>query len=374
MPSATPQPPLKKKASFRDRLKAWQRPPPDLDTAAEEDAGQPRFVYEPRHAATDFERLAVSPLSPTARPRPRPMQTLAEENTAQPSSQPRERNDDRGHTVPQRSEDDSKRRHSRSSGRGGNKRHSYTVVEDPFKASQAAAQVPVNPWPVAYVPGVHARTAAATAECEEFRSSSTSPRPPLSDYELFIARAEAEDRERREQILRSISQRSYSTAPQVNPDPHRQYASVMTGGSSSGETGDWSRRKSARYVLAGATEHLSLQEQQPPPEQQREKRANRRTGHTRHASWDPGSTVDEKTLERKKSPVSRQQQERQPKPPPSEARHHTANRPVIYGVDENFNAAGQPLRTLRRQSSLTQRIVEYIRPPKMVRPVETLVE
>ncbi|KAL2255937.1 hypothetical protein VTK26DRAFT_2454 [Humicola hyalothermophila] len=355
MPSATPQPPLKKKTSFRDRLKAWQRAPPDSDTAADETAGQPRFVYEPRHAAADFERLAVPPLSPAARPRHRPMQTLTEEHTALPPDRTQPRTSERGHTIPGLCEEDSTGRYSRSFGVGGTrKRHSYTAVENPPKASQATAHGPGSTWPMTYAPGAQPRTATVGTGTEDSKPASTSPTAPLSDYELFIARAEAEDRAYREQILQSISHNS----PGVKPDPHRQYASAAATRSYSADMSDRSRRNSDRYVLSGGDQHL--QQQQDREENRTD--STRRIGHTRHASWSPRDTADGKAVEWEKSPVPRQR------------RNQTAYQPITYSADRTPHFGPQPSRTLRKQASFTQRIAEYIRPPKIARPVETLIE
>jgi len=351
MPSATPQPQLKKKASFRDRLKAWQKPPQPLEIVTEE--SKPRFVYEPTHAAADFSRLAVSPLSP-------PKQRIPAERDAplapRASHRRSKQGDEEGDSEPAR-------RHSRS----GTNRHSYTLVEDPFHASNAAVHVPVNPRPVAWVPEVRVP-----------RDQDPPPSQPLSDYELFIARAEAEDRERREQILRSISQRSaaYSTN-RVRPDPHRQFA---TKGSSSAERAAERaaersdkfapRNASSRYVLGGG----NGAEKQP---QRREQRQDGRKGHVRQSSWAPsyatsGSVAAEKVGEKRTAAPPQSQASAQKAPTPEQPK------PTVYMVENGSDPVReyqpQSPRTLRRQASLTQRLVQYIRPPKTVRPVETLVE
>jgi hypothetical protein len=188
----------------------------------------------------------------------------------------------------------------------------------------------------------------------------------LSDYELFIARAEAQDRERREQVLRSISQRSAAhSANRVKADPHRQFAAAVPG-SSSAERSDRSQKRSSwRHVLGGSSaspQHQQHQKQPPP----REHKPSARKGHShaRQSSWTPsyvteGSDAAKNALDRRMSPPQAQEQ------------------PVVYGIDAEFNGAGQyqaQKRTLRRQSSISQRIIEYIRPKAAPRLVGTLVE
>ncbi|KAK4238739.1 hypothetical protein C8A03DRAFT_33199 [Achaetomium macrosporum] len=353
MPSTTPQPQLKKKASFRDRLKAWQKPAEHLQIVSDE--SKPRFVYEPKHAAADFSRLAVSPVSPT---RPRfapPMQPLREDGvpTFHRPSQPGQRNCD--DDARPRQDEKPTRRLSRHSSR----HHSYTVAEDPFQASNTAVHVPVNSRPVAWTPAV---------QSVEQRKQDQAPSQPLSDYELFIARAEAEDRERRERILRSISQRSAAySADRVKPDPHRQFATV---GSSSARRSDSSQQRNSGsgYVLGSG--NGGEQKQQAGK------------GHGWRSSWTSsyatGGSSPERALEKEEArhvPPSQAQpqQRRTPESGPLQ------QPPVVYGVDEKFGQEReyqpQPPRPLRRQASLTKRIVDYIRPPKTAaRPVETLVE
>jgi hypothetical protein len=357
MPSATPQPQLKKKASFRERLKAWQKPPPQpLELVAEE--SKPRFVYEPRHAAADFSRLAVSPLSPSRQRLASPMQGLAENDAAfvPRTSQSRPRHGDESRVRLPRDEQTEKR-HSRS----GANRHSYTLVEDPFQNPNAAAHIPVHHQPVVWSLGAHSSTP------REEEPAAPPAAQPLSDYELFIARAEAEERERREQVLRSISQRSAAySASRVKPDPHRQFATPV--GSPPAERSHRPQRhdSGSRYILGG-----SGREQQPPtpplhkhaPEQQRrEGRQGGGAGHARQSSWAPSYATSGSAT---RSPVSPPQAQ---VPPGNSVQEDPGGRAREYQP--------QPPRTLRRQASLTQRIAQYIRPPKesRMRAAETLVE
>lgn len=403
MPSAAPQPPqLKKKASFRDRLKAWPKPIQTSETITEEP--KPRFVYEPKHAAADFSRLAVSPMSPTRQQTEpgrlsRPAQPTAEADAPyEPQTsgpQPSRQGSQRG---------DSARRHSKS----GTTRYSYTLVEDPFQASQTAAHVPVNSRPVTWTPGEPSYEDEPTSPQQQQQQQQWEREPeqpataPLSDYERFIARAEAQDRERREQAFRALTQRPAGLAsgpPKVRPDPHRQYytstttaaaavaaaapAAVPTSADGPHHIPHRYRHHrnnsgSQLYVLGGGSAGAGAGEQKPPPF---------RKGHVaQRASWAPSYTTGGSEAERaveggRKASVPRQQAAAVPV---------SVSVPVGLGVQERGGRAGgdggyktqnqtpkqqqQQSRTLRRQGSFTQRIADYIRPPKQVRPIGKLVE
>ncbi|KAL2192869.1 hypothetical protein P885DRAFT_72615 [Corynascus similis CBS 632.67] len=356
MPSATittPQPQLKKKASFRDRLKAWQKPPQPLQIVAEE--SKPRFVYKPTHAAADFSRLAVSPLSPRHR------------------FSPVHRRSRQGDDGWEEGEEGSRRRHSRP----GATHHPCVALDETFQTANATAHVPVPTQPV-----------ALDVDAETQKNRKSSPSQPLSDYELFIARAEAEDREWHDHILRSISPRSPPyTTNRVKPDPHRQFA--VAGTSSAGRSPEINSDKLPSLKDSNVQEHAmgsgNASAQSPP---RRESRQSGSRGHARQPSWARSSTSTnitavEKFPDKKMSSHSsnhalvqhqQQQQQQQQKRPPE------SSRPTVYGTGVGSNpsrehqAASSP-RTLRRQTSITQRIAEYIRPPKPVeRGVETLVE
>ncbi|KAK4245888.1 hypothetical protein C7999DRAFT_42641 [Corynascus novoguineensis] len=353
MPSATittPQPQLKKKTSFRDRLKAWQKPPQPLQVVAEE--SKPRFAYKPTHAAADFSRLAVSPLSPPRHQFP-----------------PDHRRSRQGDDGWEEGKEGSRRRRSRS----GTNHHPCVALDETFQAANATAHVPVPTQPV-----------ALDANAETQRNRGAAPSQPLSDYELFIARAEAEDREWRGHILRNISHRSAAyTADRVKPDPHRQFAAA--GASSAGRSPEVNSDKLPPHKDNNIQEHAmgsgNASTQSPP---RWELRQSGSRGHARQPSWARSSTstnitAAEKSPDKKKSSRSSnqalvQQQQQQ------QARPSESSRPTVYGAGVGPNpsrehqAASSP-RTLRRQTSITQRIAKYIRPPKPVeRGVETLVE
>ncbi|KAK3934640.1 hypothetical protein QBC46DRAFT_324795 [Diplogelasinospora grovesii] len=194
----------------------------------------------------------------------------------------------------------------------------------------------------------------------------------LSDYELFLARAEAEDRTHREQIWRNISQRSAAVtgtpalpSNYVKPNPHLQYASAPTesstgttalagrtsaGGSKSSRGGGsqpQSQRNSGQYALGGSEEHHQQQQY------------GRSRGHVKRANWTPsyaaGGADAEKALEKQRAqPVTAMDEK-------VSATFEAANATTRLGEYQP-----QQPRTLRRQTSITQRIAEYIRPSREV--------
>ncbi|KAK0715922.1 hypothetical protein B0H67DRAFT_581999 [Lasiosphaeris hirsuta] len=196
----------------------------------------------------------------------------------------------------------------------------------------------------------------------------------LNDFELFIARAEAQDRAAyRDKRAggRSPSQRpGVAVFPVVvKPSPHRQYVSVaanpapsaeravsspstastaMARGDLSGGEGERNRR-SNRHLTSGqaalAGEECQLAQGQGQGRPHRRENGKRASG----APVCGSTNVTEGVPERKTAP----------RPPPV----------VVYGVDETFQApdprSSQRPRALRKQASIAQKIAEYIRPPKV---------
>jgi hypothetical protein len=229
-------------------------------------------------------------------------------------------------------DEESSRRHSRSR----SEPNSYTPVNDPLQAATAAAHIPITTRPVIWSAGVQPSDDDAAAAAP----SSHTP----SDYEIFLARAEAEEREK---FLRSVYQRSaayaYSSS-HVKPDPHRQFA----GGSSPAPAERSDRRNSgSRFVFDGAEE-----------------------GRPRDRnSWVPSYTTGRSSMDKG----------REEKKLAVPARRRAKTQPIAEGVGVEPKRSREDQRptpgTLRRQASFKQRFVEYIRPSKAVASsVQTVVE
>jgi hypothetical protein len=321
---------------------------------------KPRFVYEPKHAAADFSRLAVSPLSPTRQQSSLPV--AEDDQLAIPRNTQRHSRHYGEEPIPRRSRSD---------------RHSYTLVGNPSQNSNDEVHLLDSREPMAWSP-----KGQPTVYEEQ---PPTRPAQPLSDYELFVARAEAKEREQREraeQVLRSISQRSAAyLATRVQPDPHRQFAAGTLSSVERSYKSQLQRSARGQYNHGGGAKQQQQQQQQPqqPPAPQRERKPTAGKGHARQSSWAPsyatGESAVEKVLERRKSPPPppppavaevRSHPKSQPRRPPEMPTVPISLKPIVYSVD--------PPRTLRRQASLSQRIAEYIRPPKVMRQVGALVE
>lgn len=406
------QPRLKKKASIRDRLKSWQKPTQSTTFATKTSPSpseQPkRFVYQPKHAAADFSRIVISTPAPAPASRRNAKQSFDEDSTLSPSL---ERVDAR-HALPvsedvadlvksQRAspplqtlleneivaDDQAQTRHgeqgddSTSNGAQGvalqrsrsGARRPYKMAEDPRMAAQAAAHVPIRTLPVRSMsaknrqPTPHQPDDMAEPLIEEQESSAA--KEPLSDFAVFLARAEADDRAHREQILRSFSHHSAFQSPNyVRPNPHRQFAKVgggdlsgttvapglvSAGGSRSSRGG--SHRTSGQYALSGSEDQY-----QP------------RARHKRHSSWTPSFGADSDKIE-----ISPEKGGSSTWGPPQGSTPRSPRplspqpQKVMYSVNGSFKQAEQP-RTLRRQASITQRIAEYIKPPAAGSSEQTL--
>ena len=218
------------------------------------------------------------------------------------------------------------------------------MAADPWKVSQAAAQVPIGSIPVRSLstanryPSPHPMVQVNdlnTPLLEELPPSQLTP-GPLSDYETFLVRAEADDRAKREQMMRSFSHHAVGQSTNyVKPNPHRQYA-TLGGGELSGTTvgagrtsaggsrssrGGSQRTSGQFYTLAGGEEQQS----------------QARIGHKKHASWTPsfgteGTDMD-RALEKNLSPNVGVQ-----KPMPTVPRSRKSHQPIVYGayIKENM--------------------------------------
>ncbi|AEO58272.1 hypothetical protein MYCTH_2118714 [Thermothelomyces thermophilus ATCC 42464] len=350
MPSGTPQSQLKKKASFRDRLKAWQKPPQPLEIVTEEP--KPRFVYTPTHAAADFSRLAVSPLSRSGHRFPPDRRRPSQGGVC-------------GKEEEEEEEEQSPRRHSRP----GTNHHPDTPTEYSYPSANTAARVPVNTQPPVLVP----------KEAQAQGDQDPAPRSePLSDYELFIARAEAEDRKWREKILQSITQRATAgpSTNRVRPNPHQQFATAVVS-SSAGRSVEKGSDESVPPRKNSSRSHHHATSSANGPEQrlQRQDQDQRRPGPAQ-GSTSSGTPVAENATSNKRLSSSRPQlapvQQSWPPGSPQLTAPHGATGGFVPAPEHK----APPPRTLRRQASLTQRIARYIKPAKTVdnRRVEPLVE
>ncbi|KAK4466260.1 hypothetical protein QBC42DRAFT_293605 [Cladorrhinum samala] len=371
-------PTLKKKPSLRDRLKSsWHKPSTPAPTLEAIEEPKPRFVYQPKHAAADFSRMSVTPARPQNEPwRPATMkpQIVNIERPAvrhsQSQSSRRPENASRATSnASQPAYDVAPRRPSRASHEPSAtpRRLSYQYPEDPFLASNAAVHIPVNQYPISWIPGeAGEQQLAALRDTDRQQQYGPQQHPavvpapprrePQTDYEKFLAKALAEERERNDRVLRTMSQRSQAAAlNRVPANPHLQYAAPTSSsnGMSAATTavgGRTSNGASRSSVGGNGSNHRnSFHEGAIPAYQMKAKlvRIEPHQKHTRNSSWAASNTSDrdaEKRLER--GGISSVQ---------------------VYDVNENAapkTSTDSNDKTLRRQVSIGQRISEYIRPPR----------
>ncbi|KAH7625492.1 hypothetical protein B0T09DRAFT_64235 [Sordaria sp. MPI-SDFR-AT-0083] len=300
------QPQLRRRTSLRDKLRVWQKPTSILDTVPDNEEERPRYVYQPKHAATDFSQLTITP-PPSMLRECRPCISGSE---ASQISRPQTRQSRRAYRHPESA----------------------------------------NPPAEMRFRGHRRDMASASSQQERFKSSHlpspptwTTTRPaPLTDYELFLAQAEHEERPHQE-LLNSMETQLHDL---VRPDPHQQYVtlaptslsagSTAVAGTSRTTTGNKSRASrnswAPSYATGGAmTEVTGLQQHKGTT-----------GGKSFQGGSDPrGHTVMSNGVE---------------------ASIHRSG--TVRGISDDSHTRQPRALTLKRQASFAQRIAEYIRPPR----------
>jgi len=322
-PSLAPQSPqLTRKRSIRDHLRVWKRSTPQMALeVVEEETTKPRLPYVPKHAAADFARLPV------------------------PAAGATESGGYRRHSLPQRQIIDEPQElshwHSQFSATMPTKRYFYTLGDNPFQASQRAVHGPVDPTPITRSP----LGESPSLEPEQQQQSDHE----LTDYELFIMHAQAEEQrrhsERERMSLNNLVKRSAeaSSTSRVLPDPHKQYASVM-GKASMTDSG---MASGARHSEGPSKKHNHMDRKEPRKVQ----------GLLEGNVELPGrkNTCVKDSVEGSKS---LQKQYRQ----------------SLSQGSSLLAGERQPGHGLHRRSSLKKRIADYIRPPRVESGVGSVVE
>jgi hypothetical protein len=129
-------------------------------------------------------------------------------------------------------------------------RHSYSLVSDPVEAARAQSQSKPGTPPVAEE---DAQGRSHQSQPSETEPASNHP----SDYQTFLAQAAEEDRAHRAQVWRSLSQRSNDRTYSYN-NPHPGAAIYRSG--TQGTTG---KRDSAYYSAGNKRASTSEEEQKP---------------------------------------------------------------------------------------------------------------
>lgn len=307
------QPQVRHRTSLHDKLRIRQKPLPLLDTVPGNEEERPRSSYQPKHAAADFSRLTTTP-PPSILNVSRSRVTESETVRVSPSQTRR---------VYRRPESANPLAEIRFRGQ----RRDMTSVfsqQEQFKPAHLSRQPP-----------------------------QTVTRPvPLTDYELFLARAELEERAHRDLLQTMDAQLHESLHDLIRPDPHQQFASLSPTRLSSGSTAE-----------AGTSRTTTGN-----------KSCESRT------SWAPSSATGDTATEI----VASQQDKGTLGTQPHHVNSHHQSQPdskrrpmMSNGVKASIHRSGtvgrisddgstqQPRApTLKRQVSFAQRIAEYIRPPR----------
>lgn len=293
-------------------------------------------------------------------------------------------------TAPQLPESSSRTRNSR------HRRHHSNPTADPLSSSRGRTM------PASSSAGAHVHyptttsttnttttatatttttTSATTSSSSENHSVSNAPpaipapleeetRQP-TDYELFLARAEKQDLAYREKLLRTLSQRQYPPRPEpevatYQPRNSASYtADLSTGSTAVGPDQSGHFRKTWEGRISGLDSGIgskSSSQDRSRRESDEQTTANATTrasgtwerGHRKRASWAPsfgvGGTDAERRLERVVPEVD-------------EGYGGGAYTTSGAGILGGGYVAQQP-RTLKRQTSIKQKLGEYIKPTR----------
>lgn len=387
------QPPqmLKKRASIRDRFRSLAKDAPDPTPTSRPE--KQRVPYVPTHAAADFSRMAVAP---------RPM-----------SRQQQRQSSDGPRTFPQRTTEPlipapaypaEEEPQSPEGPRHLSQRVLETLDEnEPVQMTSAQRQTGQHvpdidaPLSVAAVKNSrqqHEGRATLNDTVDPLPNLPTSPparvhesseqgrivearsEKELSDYELFLARAEERERAHREHLLRTLSQRQYPRpepeANQYHPRNSATYTadSAVVAEASGPLRKGWEGRMSGLDSGIGSKtssqqgEGSKLQSEEPPTRVSN----TWERGHRKRASWTPsfgagGGREAERRLERGSDAVPELDEGHRVEDAHLDT--YTTSRNSASASAERVYAAQQP-RTLKRQTSITQKLGSYIKPARPV--------
>ncbi|EGO58699.1 hypothetical protein NEUTE1DRAFT_116231 [Neurospora tetrasperma FGSC 2508] len=307
------QPQVRRRTSLHDKLKIWQKPLPLLDTVPDNEAERPRSSYRPKHAAADFSRLTTTP-PPSILNVCRPQITESETSQISPSQT----------------------------------RRAYRRPESANPLAEMRFRGQRRDMASAFLQQEHSKLAHPPRQPPQTVKRSV----PLTDYELFLARAELEERAHRDLLQTMNAQLHDSLHDLIRPDPHQQFASLSPTRLSAGST-------AVPGISRTTTGNKS-----------RESRT----------SWAPSSATGNTVAEIVASQQHEESLGAQPHHVSSnrqslpDAKSHSV---VLNGVKASIHRSGtvgrisddghaqQPRApTLKRQASFAQKIAEYIRPPR----------
>ncbi|KAB5523847.1 hypothetical protein GE09DRAFT_481762 [Coniochaeta sp. 2T2.1] len=376
-------PMLRKKTSIRDRFRALAKENPTLAPAQLPTAEKTRVAYVPKHAAADFSRMAVSPrplsrqghhysyedagasFQGAATPHS-PVIDAAAENEPQSLAGPRH--------YPQRglqTLDENEPVQVEHNPMG----QSVPEIEKPHLVSPYgdSRQQRLHPATISDPAGPLSDTAPVPAEVHAlpkqdgtFQSQAEKDAQQASDYELFLTRAEERERAYREHLLRTLSQRQYPR-PEPEATPYQPRGSgtytadsAVVADASGQPRKAWEGRMSGGLDSGIGSKSSSAQGSGSKPEEPVTRVSNTwERSHRKRASWTPsfgggGGRDAERKLERGEGDVV----------PELDEGYTTRNLATAYGEETYGGQQQQQPRTLKRQTSIKQKLGAYIKPAR----------
>ncbi|KAK1765868.1 hypothetical protein QBC33DRAFT_119557 [Phialemonium atrogriseum] len=411
-----PTQPLKKRRSIMDRFRLLSRETPNPSPKPQT---RTPVIYVPTHAASDFSRITVSPRTQrTAASRGEPLETIvaipSEDETAYPAALKRHSpvlqtlaENEPVYTIPEHPvprtspAKEHTRKHSASSARQPNSpspQHSYSPVTDLREASQAMPSTaapnarieairatddtPAQPA-VKSMPGPSQQQLPNTEPREVEGPVTVEQSSQLSDYELFLARAEAKERAYRDQTLRHLSRHPNGyVVPYYDPRaeaettllPYRQPVTYPAKTSSTGSTAvgvdqPGALRKTWDGRITSIDSGIGSQSSRRGSRREAEEAPNRLSRHSesqprKHTSWSPAPGLRRGDAHRNlTAPGTAAVGEVDDNCGGTTTASGSTLVADKGGPNNNDNAPQQP-RTLRKQASFRQKIGEYIKPPR----------
>ncbi|KAJ9158138.1 hypothetical protein NKR19_g3612 [Coniochaeta hoffmannii] len=401
-----PAPLLRKKASIRDRFRSLARESPSPSPTPIPQPEKKRAVYVPKHAAADFSRLALSP-RPVSRQQQRfsfsydePRDSLQEASeeaipiAAEPSEGETHSPPGPRHHAQRGLETLDENAPARVRGRKGEPIPETDAVQpgsgNPRQQRQGQAAVTDFGAPSAHPTYC---LPAQVPEDDQAEEAQGKERQQPSDYELFLARAEERERAHRERLLRTLSQRQYPRPEPPEPGPPHQPqprnsatytadSAVVADASNNNNNNNnnnnplrkgWEGRVSSG-LDSGIGSKSSSQQTKPLPQQQQQPDEHATTavrgsstwerGHRKRGSWTPsfgaGGRDGERRLERDADVLP---EEEAYQGGGGGAGAYTTSRGNAASYGDGVHAGQQP-RTLKRQTSIKQKLGAYIKPAR----------
>jgi len=369
-----PAPPmLRKRPSIRDRFRTLTKEASPQAPQLEKQ----RLIYVPTHAAADFSRLALSP-KPSSRQQQHysdnepqaivpeaseplvPIASLSAEDESQKLAAIK-------HYSPRGLEtlDENEPVQVTAAQHQKGRREPETHAPQLISATSATPQQRQGHAVIVDIgkrPSNHTRKAS---EQDPFTGTPPKEEPEqVSDYELFVARAEERERAYREHLLRTLSQRQY---PRPEPEASSyQYhnSETLTADSAVVAEASGPLRKGREARLSGLDSGIGSKNSSQKEEGSRRQLEDPATGgsstwergHRKEASWTPsfgaGGNDAERNLDRWTSAV-----------PELDDRAYTTSHSNAAPFADRSYAAQQP-RTLKRQTSIKHKLGAYIKPAR----------